>query len=276
MKRVTILAALVLGLVAATGAPVAATADAAARKCDRKVVLPYDITVSGAASLHETFAADSAFAGEYSVSYDYAVLYPGARVVVDRGCDPFIDTVRVRVTGVGVLSNYSWADRTTRRDAADGTKVPCEFTFAADSLRTRLILAAGTTVPGGGAPTFSVRSELRPAGETPLLAQIGAQHDAACDKGSFPNFPSSQQPVYGSAPIFERAARVGGFRVDPPSIFLAGSLVFQGRRNPRALLRLVAGRSARIATGMRSYEGTDDESSLTAGTSVTIRFQRRR
>jgi hypothetical protein len=280
MRRVTILAALAVALTlalapaAASGAP---AAEAAVAKCDRKVVLRYDITVTGSQSGRETFPADSAFAGGDSVSYDYVVRYRRARVVVDRGCDPFIDTVRVRAKGVGTLQSYLWADRSTRRDPADGTKVPCEFTFAADSLRTRLILAAGTTVLGGGPPTFSIDSALRRAGELPLLAQIDARHEAACDKGSFPNFPSSQQlALHGSVPIFERPARAGGFRVEPPSVFLDGSLLFAGRRNPRALKRLVAGRSARISTGVRSYEGTDDQSSATASTRVAIRFARRR
>jgi hypothetical protein len=277
MRRVSLVAAIVLLLALAPAASAAPSADAAARKCDRKVVLRYDITVTGEQTARETFPPDSAFAGEDSVSYDYSVRYRRARVVVDRGCDPFIDTVRVRANGIGSLRNYSWADRSTRRDPADGTKVPCEFTFAADSLRTRLRLGAGTTVLGGGPPTFSVQSALRPAGELPLLAQIDARHDASCDKGSFPNFPSSQQPaLHRSVPILERAARAGGFRVEPPSIFLDGSLLFEGRRNPRALVRLVAGRSARIATGVRRYEGTDDESSATASTRVTIRFARRR
>jgi hypothetical protein len=276
MRRVSLVAAFVLVLALAT-APTAPAAEAAARKCDRKVVLRYDITVTGSQSGRETFPPDSAFAGEDSFSYDYVVRYRRARVVVDRGCDPFIDTVRVRARGVGTLQSYAWADRSTRRDPADGTKVPCEFTFAAGSLRTRLILAAGTTVLGGGPPTFSITSALRRAGELPLLAQIDAQHEAACDKGSFPNFPSSQQlALHRSVPIFERPAREGGFRVEPPSVFLDGSLLFAGRKNPRVLTRLVAGRSARIATGERRYEGTDDQSSATASTRVAIRFARRR
>jgi hypothetical protein len=278
MRRVTIVLALGLALAVAPAASATVPAsDTAVRKCDRKVVLRYDITVTGSQSGRETFPPDSAFAGEDSVSYDYVVRYRRARVVVDRGCDPFIDTVRVRARGVGTLQNYAWADRSTRRDPADGTKVPCEYTFTAGPLRTRLILAAGTTVLGGGPPTFSVNSALRRAGELPLLAQIDAQHEAACDKGSFPNFPSSQQvALHRSVPIFERPARAGGFRVEPPSVFLDGSLLFAGRRNPRELTRLVAGRSARIATGVRRYEGTDDESSATASTSIAIRFARRR
>ena len=276
MRRAGLVAAFVLGLVLAA-APTASAADAAARKCDRKVVLRYDITVTGSQSGRETFPPDSAFAGEDSVSYDYAVRYRRARVVVDRGCDPFVDTVRVNARGTGSLTNYAWADRSTRRDPADGAKVPCEYTFAVDLLRTRLILRAGTTVLGGGPPTFGMQSALRPAGELPLLARIEAQHDAACDRGTFPNFPASQLlALHRFVPVFERAARVGGFRVEPPSVFLDGSVTFQGRRNPRALLRLVAGKSARIATGERRYEGTDDESSATASTSIAIRFTRRR
>ena len=274
MRRATLLAALVLSL---TAAAEASAATATARKCDRKVVLRYDIAVSGAKSARETFPAESAFAGEFSLSYDYTVGYPRARVVVNRGCDPEIDTVRVRANGTGTLRDYLWADRSTRRDPADGSKVPCEFTLTTDPLRTRLTLAAGTTVPGGGPPTLGVQSALRRSAEQPLLALIQSRRDAVCDKGTFPNFEASDElAMHLTVPLFENGVRTRGFRVEPPSIFLDGSLVFGGRRNPRALTRLVAGRSARMATGVRRYEGTDDSSSATASTSVTIRFARRR
>lgn len=278
MRRATVLAALVLSVTVVGEASAAdATAGPAARKCDRKVVLRYDIAVSGAKSARETFPADSAFAGEFSLSYGYSVRYPRARVVVDRGCDPEIDTVRVRARGTGTLRDYLWADRSTRRDPGDGTKAPCEFTLTTDPLRTRLILAAGTTVLGGGPPTLTVQSALRRSAELPLLALIQSRRDAVCDRGTFPNFQASDElPMHLSVPLFENGVRRRGFRVEPPSIFLDGSLVFGGRRNPRALTRLVAGRSARIATGTRRYEGTDDSSSATASTSVTIRFTRRR
>jgi hypothetical protein len=278
MRRVTVLAALALSLAAvAETSAAAATGDASARRCDRRVVLRYDITVSATKSGRETFPPDSAFIGEFSISYDYAARYPRARVVVDRGCDPEIDTVRVRASGTGTLQDYSWADRSTRRDPSDGDKLPCEFTLGTDPLRTGLALAAGTTVLGGGAPTFSVQSALRRSGEPPLLALIDGRREAVCNQGSFPNFPVSDElALHRSVPIFDRAVRAGGFKVEPPSIFLEGSFVLEARRNPRALTNLVAGRSARIATGVRRYAGTDSESSATASTSVTIRFDRRR
>jgi hypothetical protein len=276
MRRASLTAALALSLVAAETSA-AATADTAARKCDRKVVFRYDIDVSGTKSGREAFPPDSAFAGEFSLSYDYAAHYPRARVVVDRGCDPEIDTVRVRAAGSGTLRNYSWADRSTRRDPADGEKLPCEFAFTSEPLRTSLSVGAGTTVLGGGPPTFTMQSALRRSAQLPLLALIESHREAACNKGSFPNFNASDElALHRSVPIYERPARVGSFRVEPPSIFLDGSLALSGRRNPRALTRLVAGRSARIATGVRRYEGTDDQSSATASTSVTIRFDRRR
>ena len=155
--------------------------------------------------------------------------------------------------------------------------MPCEFALTTDPLRTRLVLAAGTTVLGGGPPTLAVQSALRRSAELPLLSLIQSRRDAVCDKGTFPNFQASDElAMHLTVPLFENGVRTRGFRVDPPSIFLDGSLVFEGRRNPRALTRLVAGRSARIATGTRRYEGTDDQSSATASTSVTIRFTRRR
>ena len=276
MRRVSLVAGFVLVL-ALAAAPTAPAADAAARKCDRKVVLRYDITVSGAKTARETFPAHSGFAGEFSLSYDYSVRYRRARVVVDRGCDPEIDTVRVRANGTGTLRDYLWADRSTRRDPADGNKVPCEFMLTTDPLRTRLVLAAGTSVLGGGPPTLVLQSALRRSAELPLLSLIQSRRDAVCDRGTFPNFQASDElAMHLRVPLFENGVRTRGFRVEPPSIFLDGSLVFAGRRNPRALTRLVAGRSARIATGVRRYEGTDDESSATASTSIAIRFARRR
>ena len=278
MRRVGLTAALVLSLAAAapTSAP-AALGEASARACDRKLVLRYDITVRGTLSGREVFSPESGFVGEFSLSYDYVARYPRARVVVDRGCDPEIDTVRVRDTGTGTLQNYTWADRSTRRDPADGTKEPCEFSFTTGPLRTRLGLGAGTTVLGGGPATIAMQSALRDAAELPLLDLIQSQRDAACDKGSFPNLQVSDGlALHRSVPIFENPARARGLRVEPPSIFLSGSLAGETRRNPRALLRLVAGRSARIATGVRRYEGTDDQSSATASTSVSVRFARRR
>jgi hypothetical protein len=275
MRRLAALGALVITLVGAVDA--SAKAGAAARKCDRKLVFRYDITVSATKSGRETFPPDSAFSGEFALAYDYVVRYPRARVVADRGCDPEIDTVRARATGTGTLRNYSWADRSTRRDPADGNKLPCEFTFTTDPLRTGLVLAGGTTVLGGGPPTFTVQSALRRAGELPLLGLIDRQRDSVCDKGSFPNFPGSDElALHRRVPIFDGPALVGGFKVEPPSIFLNGSFVLEGRRNPRTLTRLIAGRSARVSTGMRHYKGTDDQTSATASTAVTIRFERRR
>jgi hypothetical protein len=74
MRRVTAVATLVMPLLAAAEASGAAPAGAAVRKCDRKVVLRYDITVTGSQTGRETFPADSAFAGEDSVSYDYSAI----------------------------------------------------------------------------------------------------------------------------------------------------------------------------------------------------------
>jgi hypothetical protein len=278
MRRVAVLGALVLSL-AGVAEDVAkpAPAGAAVPACDRVKVFRYDVTVTGMKSGRETFPADSAFEGEFSLSYDYVVRYPRVRVVVDRGCDPEIDTVRARGSGTGTLRNYAWADRSTRRDPADGTKVHCEFALAAGSLPTRLGIAGGTTVLGGGPSSFNVTSALSRSRQLAMLNQIDASRAAACDKGTFPNFRTADElALHRSVPIFENPVRAGNLRVEPPSIFLDGTLAGGGRRNPRALARLVAGRSARVATGVRTYEGTDDQSTATASTAVTIRFARRR
>jgi hypothetical protein len=277
MRRVAALGALVLSLAAA--APAAAhtgSAKSAARACDRVVVFRYDVTVTGMKSGRETFPPESGFTGDFSLSYDYVARYPRVRVVVDRGCYPEIDTVRARGRGTGTLRNYTWADRAVSTDPTS-TRMPCEFQLSTEPLTVRLRVAGGTHVLGGGPSTFTVFSSLTRAPQDAVLNLIEARRDAACDRGAASNFRASDElALHGFVPIFERPARAGGVKVEPPSIFLDGSLVGGGRRNPRALARLVAGRSARVATGVRRYEGTDDQSAATASTAVTIRLARRR
>ena len=277
MRRVAALGALMLSLAgAADAAAMAAAGEAAVRRCDRVVVFPYDVTVTGAKSGRETLRPDSELSGDFSLSYDYVARYRRVRVVVDRGCDPEIDTVRARGRGTGTLQNYTWADHTVRKDPND-TKLPCEFRFTTDPLPTRLRAVGGTTVLGGGPPTFSINSQLATGRQLGMLALLEARRDEVCDKGSFPNLRATDElALHRSVPIFDDPVRVGGLEVDPPGVYLDGSLVFEGRRTPRVLARLVAGRSVVVATGVRRYEGTDDQTSATASTTVTIRFKRRR
>lgn len=273
MRRVAVLGSLVLLLAGAADASAAASRT---RPCDRVHVFRYDVTVSGTKSGSETFVQQSGFSGDFSLSYVYVARYPRVRLVVDRGCDPEIDTVRARGGGTGTLQNYMWADHAVPNDPAS-TRTPCEFQFSTDPLSVRLRVVGGTHVLGGGPSTFSVQSSLARAPQNAVLSLIESRRSAACDRGTDSNFNASDElAAHGSVPIFERPARAGGVKVDPPSIFLDGSLLGGGRTNPRMLARLVAGRSALIATGVRRYEGTDQHSTATASTAVTIRFARRR
>jgi len=277
MRRVAALGALMLSLAgAADAAAKGVLANGTVRACDRVSVHRYDVTVTGAKSGRETFPPDSDFSGDFSLSYDYVARYPAVRVRVDHGCDPEITTVRARGRGRGTLMNYTWADHAVQKDP-NGTKVPCEFQFTSAPLPTRLSAVGGTTVLGGGPSTFSIQSQLNPARELAVLDLIDTRRGEVCDKGSFANLRASDElAVHRSVPIFDNPVRVGGLKVEPPGIFLQGALVGGGRKNPRALARLVAGRSVRISTGVRRYEGTDDQTSATASTAVTIRFDRRR
>jgi hypothetical protein len=273
MKRVAVLGALLLSLSAA----MPATAEAAVRPCDRLVKHRYVVTVTGMSSGRETFAPDSNFTGDFSLSYDYVARYPRVRVVVNRGCDPEIDTIRARGAGTGTLQNYTWADRAVSKDP-ESSRTPCEFQLSTEPLGVRLRLAGGTHVLGGGPATFGVHSSLGlEARELAMLERIDSRRRAACaNQGGFNFNAVDGLAMHRSVPIFERPALVGGLKVQPPFIFLGGEAVFQGRRNPRLLKRLVAGRSAVIATGVRHYEGTDDESTAVASNALTIRFARRR
>jgi hypothetical protein len=277
MRRVAVVSTLVLSLAGTTDATAKSVlAEAAVRACDRVVVYRYAVTVTGAKSGRETFPPDSDFSGDFSLSYDYLVRYPAVRVRVDRGCDPEITTLRARGRGTGTLRNYTWADHAVQRDP-NGTKVPCDFQFTSDPFPTRLSAVGGTTVLGGGPSTFSIQSQVNRAQEPAVLGLIDARRAEVCDKGSFPNLRASDElAVHRSVPIFDNSVRVGNVKVEPPGIFLHGSLLGGGRKNPRALARLVAGRSVRVSTGTRRYEGTDDQTSATASTAVTIRFERRR
>jgi hypothetical protein len=277
MRRVAALGALVLSLAGATDAAShTGSANAAVRACDRVVEYRYNVSVTGMKNGRETFPPESGFTGDFSLSYDYVVRYPRVRVVVDRGCDPEIDTVRARARGTGTLRNYTWADRAVSTDPTS-TRMPCEFQLVTGPLGVRLRVAGGTHVLGGGPSTFSVFGSLTRGPQDAVLNLIETRRNEACDKGTDSNFRVSDElALHRFVPIFERPARASGVRVEPPSIFLDGSLAGGGRRNPRPLARLVAGRSARVATGVRSYEGTDDQSTATASTAVTIRFARRR
>jgi hypothetical protein len=277
MRRVAVLGALMLSLAGAIDtAATTATGEAAARRCDRVDVFRYDVTVTGAKSGRETWPPESDFTGEFLLSYDYVVRYLRVRVVVDHGCDPEITTVRARGRGTGTLQNYTWADRVVPKDPSS-TRVPCEFGFTTGPLRARLRVVGGTKVLGGGPSTFSTGSQLNRAPQNAVLDLIEARRSEACANGGSQNFRASDElATHRSVPIFENPARVGNVKVEPPSIFLDGSLLGGGRRNPRALARLVAGRSVRVSTGLRRYEGTDDQSIATATAAVTVRFDRRR
>src|SRR5215210_3164041 len=135
------------------------SAAAAARGCDRVDAFRYDVTVTGAKSGRETWPPESGFSGEFALSYDYVVRYARLRVVVDRGCDPEITTVRARGRGTGTLRDYTWADRVVPKDPSSG-RVPCEFGFTTDPLGASLRLVGGTHVLGGGPATFSIGSQL--------------------------------------------------------------------------------------------------------------------
>jgi hypothetical protein len=270
--------AVLLGSLAGAADAAARTdsAGAAGRRCDRVDVFRYDVTVTGAKSGRETWPPESDFTGEFALSYDYVVRYPRVRVVVDRGCDPEITTVRARGRGTGTLQHYMWADRAVPKDP-ESTRVPCEFGFTTDPLGASLRVVGGTHVLGGGPATFSIGSQLNRRQQNALLDLIETHRSAACDKGGGSNFRASDElATHRSVPIFENPTRVGNVKVDPPSIFLDGSLLGGGRKNPVALARFVAGRSVRVSTGVRRYEGTDDQSTATASASVTIRFDRRR
>jgi hypothetical protein len=275
MRRLAVVSSLVI-LVAAAADARAATA-ARTRPCDRVHVFRYDVTVTGIKGGRETFPAESGFTGDFSLSFGYVARYPRVRVTVDRGCDPEIDTVRARGAGTGTLQNYMWADHAASTDP-DSTRQPCEFRFSTDPLNAKLNLVGGTHVLGGGPSTFGVYSGLPNAPLDEVLALIDSRRRAACDReGGASNFNVSDGlALHGSVPIFDRPVRVGGLKVEPPSILLSGTVNGRGRTNPRALVRLVAGRSAVITTGVRRYEGTDDHSTATASTAVTIRFERRR
>jgi hypothetical protein len=265
-----------LGVVVVVSLAAAAPAEAAVRPCDRVVKYRYDVTVTGMSSGRETFSGSN-FSGDFSLSYDYVARYPRVRVVVDRGCDPEIDTVRALAGGTGTLQNYTWADNAVPKDP-DSSRTPCQFGFTTGPLGVRLRLAGGTHVLGGGPATFGVYSSLGlEARELGMLELIDTRRRAACaNEGGFNFNVSDGLALHRSVPIFERPARVGGLKVDPPFIFLGGQAVFEGNRNPRVLKLLVAGRSAVIATGVRRYEGTDDASTATASNALTIRFARRR
>ncbi len=134
MRRVAVLGSLVLLLAGAADASAAASRT---RPCDRVHVFRYDVTVSGTKSGRETFPPESGFTGDFSLSYDYVARYPRVRVVVDRGCDPEIDTVRARGAGSGTLENYTWADHAVPTDPTSSRRPTERARPSAAALRTR-------------------------------------------------------------------------------------------------------------------------------------------
>lgn len=278
MRSVAVTGALMLSLAGSVDAAAkTAAGEAAVPRCDRVVVFRYDVTVTGAKSGREVYTPESSLTGEFRFSYSYSAHYPAVRVVVDRGCDPEIDTVRVRARGSTTLVDYFQADHAVPKEQEDSVELPCDFQAAAADFGSRLRVAGGTTVLGGGPSTFTILSDLPHSQLDKLIALLDARRDAACDKGAPSNLPVLDElPAHGPVPIFENRYRVGGVELDPPNGGLGGALRGGGRRGPRSLTRLVAGRSFQVASGVRRYEGTRNQAEATASTSITIRFDRRR
>ena len=103
----------------------------------------------------------------------------------------------------------------------------------------KLRLAGGTYELGGGPATFGVYSSLRlEARELAMLERIDAHRRAACaGEGGFNFNVSDGLAMHRSVPIFERPARVGGLRVEPPFIFLGGQADLRRATGTRAILR---------------------------------------
>lgn len=247
--------------------------------CGGRKIYRYDITVKGRKAVRETWRPEFRNQGAFSISYNYRVTYPGARLAVTRACgggtNLDLPAGRAKTApGTGSLFGYTWSDSV--RSAESGRPPPCAFATAVTGLGAQAEIN-GFISGGGGA---AISSALTTPQFNVLGSILDVKHDAVCDKD--PGLSNSQ--VYDGLPgydasadaIFSRDFNVSGGKLSPPDIGLDGSFsAFRQRGKPAAIGRKLArGRSFSVST-TRTFDDTSSQTTAHGTASISISLRRR-
>jgi hypothetical protein len=248
-------------------------------RCDSREVYRYDITVKGRKSVRETWRPEFRNQGDFTISYNYVVKYPGVRLSVTEDCGggTTLDLPAGRAEtapGTGSLFGYTWSDTVHSTDS--GRPPPCAFATAVTGLGAQVGIN-GFISRGVGAAFVSSGSTTAQFGV--LHSILDVKHDGVCDKD--PGLSNSQ--VYDGLPgydasvstaIFTTDFNVSGGKLGPPSIGLDGDFSDRQRRNPAMGRKLARGQSFSVTT-TRTFDDTSSQTAAHGTASISISLRRR-
>jgi len=247
-------------------------------RCDSLTVYRYDITVTGRKALRETWRPEFRNLGDFSISYNYVVTYPGVRLSVSEDCGggTTLDLPAGRAEtapGTGSLFGYRWSDGV--RSAETGRPPPCAFATAVTGLGARVSVGGFLSGGVGGA---SVSSGVTTPQFGVLESILGATHAGVCDTDP----ALSNARVFDGLPgydasadhVFSRDFTVSGGKLGPPRIGLNGDFAEEQRRNPAMARKLARGQSFSVAA-TRTFEGTSSQTTARGTASISISLRRR-
>jgi hypothetical protein len=159
----------------------------------------------------------------------------------------------------------------------------CGFDVALGGLAVQISLNGYVSASPGGRSYIVMNSRLRP-GENRLEAVIKARHREECNKGKYHKYHLSNVSVfdglaYASArelgnAFYGRPTDVGSVALVQPLLSLPGGIGNDG--DGAEAHKLARGDSFSVASGPKTFEGTDAGGSVKASTSVTVTFSRAR
>jgi hypothetical protein len=245
--------------------------------CGSRKVYRYDITVKGRKSVREVWRPEFRNQGDFSISYNYVVNYPGARLSVTEDCGggttlDLPDGRAQTAPGTGSLFGYTWSDSV--RSAETGRPPPCAFATAVTGLSAQVEIGGFMSRGVGGA---FVASRLT----TPQFGVLGSilstKHGGVCNKdpglsnaGVFDGLPGYDASADA---IFSRDFNVSGRKLGPPSIGLNGDFSEGQRGNPAMARKLARGRSFSV-TATQTFDGTSSQTTAHGTASISISLRR--
>jgi hypothetical protein len=247
-------------------------------RCDSREVYRYDITVKGRKSVRETWRPEFRNQGDFTISYNYVVKYPGVRLSVTEDCGggttlDLPDGRAQTAPGTGSLFGYTWSDSV--RSAETGRPPPCAFATAVTGLGAEVSINGFISRGVGGA---AVSSGLTTPQFGVLGSILSARHGGVCNKdpglsnaGVFDGLPGYDASADA---IFSRDFTVSGGKLGPPSIGLDGDFSESQRRNPAMGRRLARGQSFSVTT-TRTLDDTSSQTTAHGTASISISLRRR-
>jgi hypothetical protein len=172
-------------------------------RCDSRTIYRYDITVRGNKSVREIWRPEFRELGDFNISYNYIVKYPGVRLSVSEDCGggTTLDLpagAAQTAPGTGSLLGYTWSDSV--RSAETGRPPPCAFATAVTGLGAQVEIGGFMSRGVGGA---FVASRLTTPQFGVLGSILSAKHGKSFAVATTRTFDgtSSQTTAHGTASI---------------------------------------------------------------------------